>query len=112
MEISEARETGLFSCRVDFGEFFGGEKSDAWVVLREATAKELASIAVGDTAKQSEAFMGLLPSLIVDSVFTDGEKPASPQEVSELLMSKGTLYAHVMTTWQTSLPLAREKSAK
>jgi hypothetical protein len=112
MEISEARETGLFSCRVEIGEFFCGEKDEAWVVLREATAKELASIAVGDAAKQSEQFMALLPSLIIETGFTDDGKPASAADVCKLIEAKGTLYTYILTTWQAALPLANGKSAK
>jgi hypothetical protein len=112
MEVREARETGLFSCRIDFGEFFGAEKEAEWVKLREATAGELAKIAVGDGAKASEAFMALLPALVLESSFTVEAKPASPEAVADIIKSKGTLFTYVITEWQQSLPLPKGKSKK
>ena len=112
MEIKEARETGLFSCKVEIGEFFGVEKELEWVQLREATAKELSSIAVNEASKASEAFVVLLPSLVLDSSFTvDGQK-ASAADVCKIITDKGTLYGYVLTEWQASLPLAKGKSAQ
>jgi hypothetical protein len=116
MEIKEARMTGLFSCRIEFGEFFGAAKSDLWVVMREATAQELASFASTfsnkDSLKASEEFTSLLPKLIIDSAFTDNGEKASMQEVAALIQSKGTLFSYVLKEWQESLPLAKGKSTK
>lgn len=112
MELKEARETGLFSCRVNIGEFFGIEKELEWVQLREATAGELSKMAVNDGSKASEIFMGLLPELIVDSSFTVNGEKAKPADVCKIITDKGTMYAYILTEWQASLPLAKGKSTK
>ncbi len=112
MEIRAARETGLFSCRVEIGEFFGAEKHQEWVKLREATAGELSQMAGTDGRKASEAFMEILPSMILDSSFTTDGKPASKEEVAKIITDKGTLYSYVIQEWQASLPLAKGKSTK
>ena len=112
MEIKEARATGLFSCRIEFGEFFGVDKHQEWVQLREATAGELSKMAANEGAKASEEFMTLLPTLILDSSFTiEGEK-ATPADVAKIITDKGTLYSYVITEWQKSLPLAQGKPAR
>jgi hypothetical protein len=112
MELKQARETGLFSCTIEIGEFFGEETEAVVVKLREATARELAMIATNDTQKAGEAFIALLPSLITGSNFTSDGVPATSQEVANIILSKGTAYAYVMKRWQESLPLAQGKSAK
>lgn len=112
MEIKEARVTGLFSCRVEIGEFFGVEKPALWVTMREATAQELATIANSDPKKAGEEFLALLPKLIIDSGFTEDGNAASAQEVAALIASKGTLFTYVLQEWQGALPLAKGKSTK
>ena len=112
MEIQEARVTGLFSCRVEFGEFFGVDKHQEWVILREATAAELAQLAMNEGKQASEEFMKILPSLIRESSFTVEGKPATAADVAKIITDKGTLYSYVITEWQASLPLGKGKSTK
>jgi len=112
MEIKEARATGLFYCRVEFGEFFGLDKEALWVRMREATAEELAQFATSDAKKAGEAFMALLPKLITESGFTDNGVSASPDAVADIIKAKGTLFSYVLLEWQQSLPLAKGKSTK
>lgn len=112
MEIKEARVTGLFSYRVEIGEFFGADKAALWVTMREASAQELAAIAISDPKKAGEEFLFLLPKLIIESGFTEDGVPASAQEVAALIASKGTLFSYVLQEWQGSLPLPKGKSPK
>lgn len=112
MEIKEARETGLFSCRIEIGEFFGLDSGAEWVRLREATAGELAKLAANEGANAADAFMGLLPSMILESSFTVDGKPAPAPDVAKIITDKGTLYTYIITEWQQSLPLAKGKSVK
>lgn len=112
MELQEARVTGLFSCRVEIGEFFGVDKHQEWVLLREATAGELAQMAANEGKQASEEFTKLLPGLIRESSFTADGKPATAAEVAKVITDKGTLYSYVITEWQASLPLAKGKSTK
>jgi hypothetical protein len=112
VELKAARETGLFSCRVEIGEFFAVEKHQEWVLLREATAGELSQMAANEGKDASSAFMKLLPTLIKESSFTVEGKPATPGEVADIIMAKGTLYSYVITEWQAALPLPQRKSTK
>jgi hypothetical protein len=113
MRIEQARDEWLFTTRVFVGEFFGGAKEDEWITMREASAKELASIALNDAAKGAEAFSALLPALVVESSFTAADSgPAPAKEVADLVISKGTLFTYVLTEWQAALPFAQGKSTK
>ena len=112
MEIKEARATGLFSCRIEFGEFFGADKEALWVRMREATAEELSAFAASEAKKAGEAFMALLPKLVLESSFTDGGVAATPESVADIIKSKGTLFSYVLMEWQQALPLAKGKSTK
>jgi hypothetical protein len=111
MELSEARKSGLFSCRIDIGEFFGLDPEAEWVKMREATAGELAQMSGNDGKNANETFMKILPSLILESGFTVEGAPAKAEDVAKIITDKGTLYGHVITEWQKSLPLAKRKSA-
>jgi hypothetical protein len=117
VKLSEVTERAVFKVRVDIGHLRTPpteKPEDAYVVLREPTYGELVGLADsgGEALKNAEATSALLPALIIGHGFevSDGVK-ATPVQVSDVIRSSSTLFAHVIKTWQEALPLAKKSPA-
>jgi len=108
MKLSEAKEKGFFRVRINIGKFFEGCKEDeVFVTLREPTYAESKAVG-GEDAEADDAFMNLLPALLIDHNFTqDQGGAATAQEVVAVLKESTSALVYVVNKWKDSLPLAK-----
>jgi hypothetical protein len=109
MEISEAQSLGFFKKQIFIGEYFGVKNETLWVVMREPGGRETSKLMTNETAKANDAFVELLPSLIIDHSFESDGKKASNENVAKLILDKGMMYINVFTEYLNSLPLVQKK---
>lgn len=109
--INNTRKAGIFKVRLTLADAYGDDYpeqrdawADAWVDLREITAKEAISL---QSKAAGEALIELLPDLIIGHNFQVDEAGtmATKAEVSELILESGTVMTWVLTEYQRQLPL-------
>lgn len=97
MDIKDAREKFIFTTRIDLDD---GE----YIVLREPTSYELSDF--GDDGKKNvEILQKIFPKALIESSFTDDDKPARAEKVSAFLLDSGTTFTKIINIWMDSLPL-------
>jgi hypothetical protein len=97
MILKESRDY-LVKARIDLSEFFGEE---AWVELKETdtfdAVKLERAVRAGDAGENVRAFSEIFPRVIVDHNFFKAEAvPMTPEEVRDVLVSKPSMFSHVV----------------
>jgi hypothetical protein len=91
----------LIKTKVFIGDFLGGKKEDAFIELREPNMTE--TFKLNETMKEkgfSEAFMELLPSMIVSHNLNESETVlCKTDEVVNIVCSKTQLFGYLATEY-------------
>ena len=111
MLISEAKSVGIFKVRVKVGEFFSLPSEAITVTFREPTFSEVQEYMIGTEQEKLDKLKLLMPKCIVASDFeSEPGKPATAEQVLDILLQSAMLYAHAAQTWQEALPLEKRRA--
>lgn len=108
----------LIKAKIEIGNFFGVEKPEAFVELREPTTKDLIALKNAASTKDEDivltVFGEVLPRIIVAHSFykSETEKMGS-QEVATLIVDRLEVYAEVLGAYLSIVfPQAMPSAAK
>ena len=111
MELTEAREIGLFRFKVNIQEFFEGTDEDLFVVLGEPSMKDF-DLMSRKESPSVEDYAKLFKTYIVEHSFTDNGQTAKNEAVVKLFMDMPELFLDVTKEWMNACPLAKRNKAK
>jgi hypothetical protein len=120
--MNQAFSGYVFKKRIDLTEVCikeDGTKDERFVTLREPTDDEFFKIVAGaqgdgvsEEVGMMQAFGPLLPELIFEHNFWDGDKKISNKEVAEFIRSKTEALTTVTLEYITSIPLLTKAGKK
>ena len=111
MRISEAQE-GMFSVKIEIGQYFGVKPNEAWIKMRETNEKE--SFAFTQNSEENVKLLRKIwPDCIIDHNFVDDDDdPASLEKVINLLKKSGDCITYICERWMQENPMVKRNAGK
>ena len=111
MKLSDVK--GVFKARVEVGDFFGVEKADAWIEVREPTQEEILSATLAKSKDATGMMIEIVGECISDHNFeNEAGEFAKIEEVLDVLKAKGFMFMRVFHAWEVGFPLASTTAGK
>lgn len=111
---------GIFQMKIELGNYFGMEKEELYIQLREPTTAEAVLLnkkdANGNPNEQS--IFDIIPKVIIDHNFMfkpnedKPEKKMSSADVWKEISRRSAAATDVVEAWSTNIPLANRKPEK
>jgi hypothetical protein len=111
MELSKARDLGLFRFEVNITEFFEGSDEELKVILGEPSMKDFDAIGKKENPTIDD-YSRLFKTYMVDHSFTSNGNKAKNEEVVKLFIEMPELFVEITEQWFKECPLAKRNSSK
>lgn len=111
MKLSDVK--GVFKARIEVGDFFGVEKADAWIEVREPTQEEILSASLAKAADATGLMIDIVGKCISDHNFENDDGTFSTvEQVLEVMRVKGFMFMRVFHAWEAGFPLESATAGK
>lgn len=119
MELSKAKETLIQNIEIDLSERFPEEEKKQFIRMRPMNVKEMVPfsryqglMSKGDEEaleKIANAFIEVLPAIIIEHSFYNGDKQATSKQVADFIASETSLFMEIMQMYMKSQSLVKGK---